>query len=330
MDKPATYYETLISNYLSGEAEANQVTELHQWISSDEANRELFASIRKSWALTMAYKVESETDLDQEWSDFADRLGVSNAHASRKLRQFNRRSFLHVAAILLFLIIPSAVYFLFIMGPSDGVLLAEGQIIESTLPDGTQVTLNAGSSLHYPARFKGDVRKVSLDGEAYFDVSHNKEKAFVIEAKEMQIRVLGTSFYVNTSSSDNNMEVVLLSGSVQLTYLDKEMILQPGDKAMILTANGEIVKQENKDPNLLAWKTKILRFDDTPLREIVGILEKVYQKDITILNPEVLNCRITATFNGQSLEAVLRVLQSTIDITIKSDGNKIEISGEGC
>lgn len=330
MDKPATYYETLISKYLSGEAEAKEVSVLFTWITSDNENRKLFTSIRESWALTMAYNVESNTDLDHEWSEIADRLGVSDIHASRGLRQISRRSFLRVAAILVFLIVPSVAYFLLFMNPGQGMLLADSQIVESTLPDGTQVTLNTGSSLYYPTKFKGKERKVTLEGEAYFDVSHNTEKAFIIDAENMQIKVLGTSFYVNTNSSANTMEVVLISGSVQLNYLDKEMRLTPGDKAVVLEAHGEIVKEEHSDPNLLAWKTKKLRFNDTPFGEIVDILGKVYQKDIVVLNPDILNCRITATFDGQSLEAVLLVLKSTINIHVKPNGTKIEISGEGC
>ncbi len=163
-----------------------------------------------------------------------------------------------------------------------------------------------------------------------FDVAHNKEKAFVIDANEMEIRVLGTSFYVNTNAADNTMEVVLMSGSVQLDYNGKQMLLEPGDKAVVLTQYGEIVKQENRDPNLLAWKTRNLRFDDTPLNKIIDILKKVYHKDIVLLNPEIGNCRITATFEGQSLEAVLLVLQSTIDITARPNGDMIELSGKGC
>src|SRR5210317_1303092 len=152
MDKPATYYETLISKYLSGEAEAHEVSDLFTWITSDNENRKLFTSLRKSWALTMAYKVENETDLDHEWSALADHLGVSDIHASRGLRRINRRSFLRVAAVLLFLIFPSAIYFLYFMSPGQGMLLADNHIIESTLPDGTQVTLNTGSSLSYPTK----------------------------------------------------------------------------------------------------------------------------------------------------------------------------------
>lgn len=330
MDNTATYYETLIARYLSGEADADQIAELNAWISSEEENKQLFTSMRESWALNEALNVENNTDLDEEWSAFSSRTGISDEAVSRKLQPQSSRRFMRVAAILLILIVPSITYFLFFMNPGEDVLLAKDHIIESTLPDGTQITLNTGSSLHYPSKFKGKERKVSLEGEAYFDVAHNKKKAFVINAKEMQIRVLGTSFYVNTRADDKTMEVVLMSGSVQINYKDKEMLLEPGDKAVVLTSFGEIVKQENNNPNLLAWKTRKLQFNDTPLGEIVDILKKVYQKDILVLNPDVLNCRITATFNGQSLEAVLLVLQSTIDIKVKPNGKVIEISGEGC
>ncbi|MCK4569183.1 MAG: FecR domain-containing protein [Bacteroidales bacterium] len=330
MDKPATYYETLITSYLLGEAGAEDVSELNKWLAEDTANLQLFTEYRDSWALQEANRIESSTDLDSEWAAFAERTGMVKETVSRKLMPQSRRRFIRVAAVLLLFIVPSLIYFWFFMNPGEDMLYADKQVVESTLPDGTQVSLNAGSSLHYPSRFKGDERKVSLEGEAFFDVTYDKEKAFVIDANEMQIRVLGTSFYVNTHSDDNTMEVVLISGSVQLDYNNKQMLLEPGNKAIVLKQHGEIVKQQNKDPNLLAWKTKKLCFDDTSLSEIIDVLKKVYHKDITVLNPEILNCRITATFEGQSLETVLLVLQSTIDITARPNGDKIELSGKGC
>lgn len=330
MDKTTTYYETLIARYLSGEATAKEVSELSEWLRTDAENLRLFRKIRKSWSLQEAMVVENATDLDSEWNALAERVGISETPVSRKLELQSRRRFLSVAAVLLLLIVPSLLYFLFFMSAGEDLLFADNQVVESTLPDGTQVALNAGSSLHYPSRFKGNERKVSLEGEAFFDVTHDEMKAFVIEASELQIRVLGTSFYVNTHAVDNTMEVVLISGSVHLDYNGKQMLLEPSDKAVVLKQHGEIVKQENSDPNLLAWKTRNLRFDDTPLHEIIDVLKKVYHKDIVVLNPEINNCRITATFEGQSLEAVLMVLQSTIDISVRPNGDLIELSGKGC
>jgi ferric-dicitrate binding protein FerR (iron transport regulator) len=201
-------------------------------------------------------------------------------------------------------------------------------VLESTLPDGTQVALNAGSSLKYPENFKGKEREVILQGEAFFDVTHDEKKTFVIKAQELQIKVLGTSFYVNTQRNENTIEVVLMKGSVQLDFNEKQMVLKPGDKAIILKHHGEIVRQENNDPNLLSWKTKIMQFTDTPLHEIVEVLENVYHKDIVVLTPEINNRVVTATFEGQSLEAVLLVLQSTINIAAKPNGNRIELSAQ--
>ncbi|RLD39710.1 MAG: hypothetical protein DRJ15_07735 [Bacteroidetes bacterium] len=330
MNKNSTYYETLISRYLSGESSAAEVSELNTWLGADDGNLALFSEMRKSWALQEALLVENTTDLDSEWDSLSSRIGIEESPSARKIQLQTRRSFLRIAAVFLLLIIPSMVYYWFFIPPGKDMLYAELQMVETTLSDGTQVALNTGSSLHYPSSFKGKERKVSLMGEAYFDVAHNKEKVFVISAEDMQIRVLGTSFYVNTNAQKNTMEVVLISGSVQLSFHDKQMMLEPGDKAVILKKHGEIVKQENKDPNLLAWKTRKIRFNNTPIYEIIDVLKKVYQKDFVVLNPEISNCRITATFEGQSLEAVLLVLQSTIDITARPNGNAIELSGKGC
>ncbi|HSG67148.1 MAG TPA: FecR domain-containing protein [Bacteroidales bacterium] len=330
MNKDTTYYEELIGKYLSGEATSADISDLRTWLEEREENKSLFTQTRKAWALSEAVRAEKQIDLDEEWHALSGMVDLDQDSKVRQLTPVAGKNFLRVAAILLLFIIPSVLYFWFFMQPGNNVLIASGESIESTLPDGTQVALNTGSTLKYPSKFEGDQRKVSLKGEAYFDVTHNKEKPFVIDAGDMQIRVLGTTFYVNTLSHDNSMEVVLMSGSVKLSYAGKEMLLEPGEKAVVLKSHKEIVKQQSDDPNLLAWKTGILRFNDTPLFEIVETLKKVYQREIHIINPEVSGCRITATFEKQSLEAVLLVLQSTININVRPNGEVIEISGQAC
>ena len=330
MTEDTTYYDTLITRYLSGEVSSEETYELEGWLKTDAENLQLFNDMRKVWALQQALHVENTIDLDNEWESLTTRTGLYNKSTGKKLSIQTRRSFLRIAAVFLLLIVPSAIYYLFFLPPGNDMLMAENRVVESILPDGTQVALNAGSSLSYPEKFNGKERKVSLEGEAFFDVTHDEKKAFVISAEDLQIRVLGTSFYVNTQTEENSMEVVLLSGSIQLNLGNKQMILEPGDKAVVLKHNGEIVKHENTDPNLLAWKTRVMSFTDAPLSEIIDVLKNVYHKDIVVLNPEINNCRITATFEGQSLEAIIMVLQSTIDIIARPKGNSIELSGSGC
>ncbi len=330
MDENTTYYEVLIARYLSGEATPGELSALSAWLMEDAGNQRFFREIRNSWALQQAMHVEDAVDPETEWEAMARKIGIAERPVSRTLGKRTRRYMIGAAALALLLILPSVIYFLFFMQAREDVLAAEDHVVESVLPDGTSVALNSGAVLHFPTRFTGKERKVSLEGEAYFDVVHNEKKAFVIEADDMQLRVLGTSFYVNTHAAGNTMEVVLISGSVQIEYNGRQMVLEPGEKAVVLRQEGEIVKQPHSDPNLLAWKTRKLSFDNTPMSRIVELLEKVYHKEIVVMNPEINNCRITATFEGQSLEAVLLVLQSTIDITARPRGDTVELSGTGC
>lgn len=330
MDKLPTYEETLIVRYLSGEATAEDISLLKAWLEEDEKHRAIFREYRKSWALSEAAMLEQSIDIEKEWESFAKQRVIYRSPTKQFTGKSKRERLSRIAALFLVLIVPSIIYFLFFMSPQQDILHAETQLLESTLPDGTEVALNKGSVLHYPEHFRGNERNVSLEGEAYFDVVRDEDKAFVIEAGKMQIRVLGTSFYVNTKANNNSMEVVLLSGSVQLSYQNEVMLLEPGDKAVVLKEVNALVKQQNKDINLLAWKTKVLRFNNASLAEVVDVLEKVYEKDIHILNPELLQCRITATFEGESFESVMMVIQSTLNIEIRPNGDMIELSGVSC
>lgn len=330
MDKSHTYEEILITRYLSGEATTQEVRQLKSWLEADEAHQKFFLEYRNTWALTELSNIEDHTDIDSEWDQFAAKNIIGSQAKTRRLSLDNNLMLSRIAAGILVLIIPTVLYFLFFMSSGEKLLYAENQLLESTLPDGTEVVLNKGSVLQFPKNFKGNERKVVLEGEAFFDVVRNEEKAFVIDADQMKVRVLGTSFYINTKGNDNTMEVVLLSGSVKLSYDQNNMLLEPGEKAIVNKGSGEINKQQNNNPNLLAWKTKVLRFNNTPLSELIAVLEKVYNKDIVVLNPDLLKCRITATFEGETFESVLQVVKSTLDITIRPNGNMIEFSGEGC
>jgi ferric-dicitrate binding protein FerR (iron transport regulator) len=332
MKEADTYYETLITRYFSGETSVDEASDLLLWIKDNPDNLNLFMEMRKTWVMQYAHLVDQVTDLDEEWQAIYEAAETPEIAPVKTPRTLSPRFLSGVAAAILLLLVPTLtlIYFLVFMQPTKKTIFAEGQILESRLPDGTQVTLNEGSILYYPSRFKGSKRVVTLEGEAFFDVSHDDEMAFVINASNMKVRVLGTSFYINTHSDSNTMEVALISGQVELNYKDRELLLNPGEKAIVNKRSGNIETQQHIDLNLLAWKTKTLHFNDTPLKKIIEVLENVYNKEILVMNPAINNCRITATFKGQSLEAVLLVLQSTIDVIARPNGNRIEISGTGC
>jgi ferric-dicitrate binding protein FerR (iron transport regulator) len=243
--------------------------ELSAWVKADPAHQQLFKEYKKSWALVEASLMEDSADTDAAWAEIVHKTNLNKTPDRRINRNAVYRRFARVAAILLILIIPTLFYFWNYIIPGSDVLYAQNHIVESTLPDGTVVALNTGSCLEYPAKFRGKERTVSLEGEAFFDVSHDRNKAFIVKADGLNIRVLGTVFNVNTNAGNNSIEVVLVSGEVQLIYGEKLMLLHPGEKAVVLKEFGEIVKKENDDPNFNSWKTKRLEFDDTPFGEII-------------------------------------------------------------
>ena len=212
-------------------------------------------------------------------------------------------------------------------------LSAKTDVIERKLPDGTSVTLNTGSTLEYSKEFEKDKRLVKLKGEAYFNVSHDATKPFIIAADDIMVEVLGTKFYVNTNNTNGKVEIILTSGKVAVYHKDKpneRVILEPGEKIELSKNQEESNKTINEDENYLAWKTKKMIFTDEPLAEIVQTLNKVYRSNIQLKNKNIANCKITATFDNQSLDAVLNVIEATVDVKINKTSEKIEISGIGC
>ena len=332
MKEADAYYETLITRYLSGESSVDEASDLLLWLKDNPANINLFMEMRKTWVMQYAQIVDQVTDLDDEWQAIYDASETPDDPVVKTPRKLPPMFMSGVAAAILLVLVPTLtlIYFLVFNQPQQNTIFAEGRVLESILPDGTQVTLNEGSILYYPSRFTGNERVVTLEGEAYFDVSHNEDKAFVINASKMKIRVLGTSFYINTRADTETMEVALISGKVAVNYGEQEILLKQGEKAIVNKQSGNIVTEPNLNLNMLAWKTKTFQFNDTPMNKIVEVLENAYNKEILVMNPEINNCRITATFKGQSLEAILLVLQSTIDVTARPNGNRIEISGAGC
>ena len=342
MNTDPTYPTDLITSYFAGEASGDDLTFLAEWLKADPKHRKFFEFSRKTWNSLEKARIESQTDLDLEWHDLEKKIIFSSPSKVQTLpgysetsgfnRIFTARAF-RIAAIFLLLAVPAGFLYNYIANPKIKKLSAEIAMVEEKLPDGTSVTLNAGSSIQYPTRFKGHERDVKLTGEAYFEVTHDKTKPFIISASNIRVEVLGTSFYVNTHASNGKMQVILTSGQVAIYYEDntsEKVILAPGEKADISFDQHGIVKAENEDPDYFSFKSKRLIFNNDPLVEIVDRLRNVYQAQIRITNPALSHCLITATFDNQSLQSVLHVLGATLNVKITQNGTWTEISGNGC
>lgn len=363
METNSTYYIDLISRYFCGEATPEDILELETWVKTDPANAAAFSAYHQTWTRLEDDSMHPEENLDQEWKSLASRLNFSkdnlgetqpdlriirssittpeskivNGSARLRLAPVRKSKIyslsLRVAAIFLLFAIPTFFLYQYLTKTEVKQLSAGNEIMEYTLPDGSAVTLNAGAILTFPSDFDGPLRQVTLQGEAWFEVARDKTKPFIIAAGNARIRVVGTSFFVNTKTARNTREVILASGIVRVYYENSPgtaTLLLPGEKAEMATDQHEIIQSRNPDANYLAWKTRYIVFEDAPLKDVIALLNRVYMTNIMLTDKTLGDCRITATFDKQSLESVLNVLKATLDLQVRNIGNEIHLSGNGC
>jgi transmembrane sensor len=347
MSNDTSYYTDLISRYFFGETDFRENEELASWLKADPANKTLFREYKAAWEKLALSQIESSTDLDAAWERIASGIDFQDSEEEAPVTgeeqdlvpeapyrfTISQKWMLRIAAIIFFIAVPAFLLIFYLNKPLQKNLTASTEMIESRLPDGTAVTLNTGSILTFPSRFTKGTRNVGLSGEAWFEVAHDASKPFIIYYKDIRLEVLGTSFYVNTDVTQGSMEVILSSGKVSVYYAEnatQRITLLPGEKAEIGHETGQITKSVNQDENFLSWKTKKFIFSNDSLKMIIPLLNKVYASSIELKDESLGTCLLTATFDRQSLESILKVMASTLDLKVDDSGGSIEISGKGC
>jgi len=258
---------------------------------------------------------------------------------------FKRKRFAILSIIVLLVLAAGSVYFLsnkkteaIASEAISSVATKNGNRTNIVLPDGSQVWLNAGSNLDYNnSHFNKDIREVSLNGEAFFDVVKNSEKPFIIHTKKMDIKVLGTSFNVRSYSDEKFAEAALIRGSLEVTLKDRDqkIILKPNEK--ISVANEEpktetkpekvnilrpdpthipqiVVNEIKPSPKYniigeIAWTQNKLYFEDENFENIAHLMERWFGKKVTIANESLKSVHYTGNFENETMEEVLSYLK---------------------
>ncbi|MFC3198187.1 FecR family protein [Parapedobacter deserti] len=193
-----------------------------------------------------------------------------------------------------------------------------------TLPDGTKVWLNAASSLRYPTAFVGPSREVELEGEAYFDVAHDTERAFKVLSRGQEIEVLGTEFNVSAYPDENSTYTTLVTGRVRLTASSarKSVMLSPQEQSIM--TDGDVFKQHVDVAPFIAWKEGYFHFDNTSLADMMKMMVRWYDIDV-VYEKHIPNDRFNGTMpRDVTLQTVLEFLRvSEIKHTLR--GNQLVI-----
>lgn len=180
-----------------------------------------------------------------------------------------------------------------------------GEKLSVSLPDGTRVKLNSGSSIKFPMAFTGDKRRVELQGEAFFDVAENKEQPFIIRSGDVETKVLGTSFNVDAFEERDEVAVSVLTGKVMVSTANSQVFLTPGEQGIYNRQQGKFTRDKVDIERVLLWKDGIIHFKDAPFQEVAKVLERWYGVNITFENEQLKQCHLTATYKNESLATVL-------------------------
>ena len=223
------------------------------------------------------------------------------------------RTFSAVAAVLLLCLSTWAVYSYMQPIPIKTIsTLAETQTVH--LPDGSTVTLNHYSSISYPEKFTSGNREVELNGEAYFEVSKDKEHPFIVQTEMIDVQVLGTHFNVDAYRANPDIKTTLLSGSVAVSNKSNSarVVLKPNEIAIYNKVEQKLTsKLLANAQDEISWRHEEFIFDDLPLQEIARKLSNSFGTSIRIPDTALQNYRITARFrNGEDLESILSVLHN--------------------
>lgn len=206
-------------------------------------------------------------------------------------------------------------------GSFNTLVIPNGKMYLIELPDGTKVWLNSKSSLKYPVEFVDNNRMVTLEGEAYFEVTKNPHRPFIVETKSGNVTVLGTHFNVNAYSEDQNFETTLVEGKVKVSDIadskeNESVILRPGQQAR---AKNESLKVVEVDPSIYtAWKDGKFYFENEDLKDILTKMSRWYDFNVKFEQKALEHIKFTGiVLKDEPIENLLNVISKTSNIKYK-------------
>lgn len=320
--------EIIISRYLSKEATPEEIKVLDDWVSAAPENYRNFLSQKNVWEVSHPAFHPEEIDVESAHRKVMEQI----LHPSQPVSVRPKLSFLHywqqVAAILLLPLLILSAYLYFkpasqIAETYQELFTPYGTWSVVNLPDGSKVWLNAGSSLKYPTQFNDKQRVVSMQGEAYFEVESDKEHPFIVKTKQLTVEATGTAFNVNAYAPDHVAAVTLVKGKVAVTLDQKKTIsLSPGEKIDYNLTTSLYNVNKTNTYKWCSWKDGILIFRDDPLEYVFKRLGQTYNVEFILKDAELGKYSYKATFEGESLNEILRLLEMSAPIRCKEVSNR--------
>ncbi|MCX6325690.1 MAG: FecR domain-containing protein [Bacteroidia bacterium] len=278
----------------------------------------------KQWKELSNMSSEKKINVDQAWNNVYARLNENGLKTSNSPPV--RNTFMRVAAVALIILSLglTVVYLNNTVTFSKKITVTAGndqKNLQVALPDGSKIFLNRNSEFSYHANFGKHSRDVKLTGEAFFEVTADASKPFIVDAGNARVKVVGTSFNVITKNYESAVEVYVKTGEVMLSDNSgsQSMLLNPGFVGtMDLKISGKTI---NKNPNYLAWNTGLLVYNGQKLGVVFNEVKKVYNMDIVADDPIILENTWTSSIDNQSQETIIRLICVSFNLSYTKDGS---------
>ena len=319
----------ILNKFFYNRCHPNEVDEVFSWIhQTDEPTCKLV--FKEYWNKINA-DIKLDDPLTQKRLDqIHHRINIqqSKNRYSGKIRSFPSkkaytiRLISRVAVTLLIPVITLFLYTHFFQSDfiaNNEVISPPGARTSLMLPDGTKVWLNHGSKMIYPQQFVGKIRKVSLTGEGYFEVTHNPAKPFIVEAEGMQVEAVGTRFNVRAYDDGSDFEATLEKGKIVVqrkACRNKSALLsmKPGQHLALNLADGKYLLKFENPEKYVAWKEGKLIFDNDHLDKVAEQLSQWYNVEIELKDAGLRQLTYKATFVNESLAQILDMMQVVMPI----------------
>ena len=326
--------ESIILHYLQGGVSEEEMRRLEVWLGESDDNKSLLFELKTIYGMRPGGSYPDREEIKLSMKRLSAKMDAvrPDKHPSAKMdaarpdkhltiKPPNRMIgfFKYAAVAVIFILLTLSVQML--LHKDKPVTYIELDVESGprmsrlTLPDGTQVVLNASTKFQYPDQFDGKIREVFLDGEAFFDVTHNAKIPFVVHTDRQKISVLGTVFNVMDYSTDDYAITTLVSGSVRIQPVSgteeqgKSYLLKPNQQVFFDKSTSEIAISNVKIDMSRTWVNKIYHFHDETLFTIMQRLEKIYGVSIIIADEALKKEKYTGTFpTDKEIDEIMKII----------------------
>ena len=320
--------DELLFKYVSGQAVPIEILAVKEWMDGSGNRKNELARLRNIWILAgLGNEIDPicrDREIEKIW----------NILRSRNEKEQKRNLLIRLskyAAIFLFFMCISGVVGYYISESSkvsensfSEIIVPKGQRSAVVLPDGSKVQLNSDTHLKF-VKFDAHHRIVRLEGEGYFDVTHDLSRPFTVETTTSQIEVLGTSFNVTSYQDDSSMTTYLSSGKVKISDQSGNIILNPSEAYTYNSVTHESTKRKISDQRYSSWTKGIMVIEKETIGALAKRIERRFNVTVVFADNEVQNHVYTGTISDQDLNNILKALEFASSITYKRNGDTVSL-----